>query len=34
MELHTKQLQIGVNSSVADQFWAPPKMQGYSTGEP
>jgi len=28
MELPTKQLQIGVNSSVADQFWAPPKMQG------
>jgi len=27
MELHTKQLQIGVNSSVAAQFWAPPKMQ-------
>jgi len=34
MELHTKQLQIGVNSSVAAQFWAPPKLQGYSTGEP
>jgi len=34
MELHTKQLQIGVNSSVAPQFWAHPKMQGFSTGEP
>jgi len=34
MELHTKQLQIGVNSSVATQIWAPPKMQGHSTGEP
>jgi len=31
---HIKQLQIGVNSSVAAQFWAPLKMQGYSTGEP
>jgi len=27
MELHTKQLQIGVNSSVAAQLWALPKMQ-------
>ena len=34
MELHTKQLQISVNSSVEAQFCAPPKMQDYSTGEP
>jgi len=34
MELHTIQLQICVKSSVAAQFCAPPKMQGYSTGEP
>jgi len=34
MEVHIKQLQICVNSSVAAQFWAPPKMQDCSTGEP
>jgi len=32
MELHTKQLKINRNSSVTAQFWAPPQMQGYSTG--
>jgi len=32
--LHTKQLQTGVNNSVAAQFWAPSKVQDYSTGEP
>jgi len=27
MELHTKQLQIGVNSSVAVEFWPLPKCR-------
>jgi len=26
MELHTKQLQIGVNSAVAAELWAPSEM--------
>jgi len=34
MELHTKQLQIGVTSAIAVQLRPPPKMQGYSTGGP
>jgi len=33
MELHTKQLQIGMNSAVAAQLW-PPQNADYSTGGP
>jgi len=32
MELHTKQLQICMNSAVAAQLTQPPKMQGCLTG--
>jgi len=28
MELHTKQLQIGMNSAVAAQLWAPKMLIG------
>jgi len=33
MELHTKQLQIGMNSAVAVQL-CPPQNADYSTGGP
>jgi len=33
MELHTKQLQIGMNSAVGAQL-CPPQNEGYSTGGP
>jgi len=34
MELHTKQLQISMNSAVADKLCSPLNVQGYSTGGP